>query len=138
LLVAICVMLTLHFLLPMRSVLAFPWTLVGVVPAAAGVALNLFADQALKRAETTVKPFGEPASLVTVGAFGVSRNPMYLGMVLILLGLALFLGTLTPFAVCVAFPFLLRYRFIRVEEKTLAEKFGARLQTYKARVRRWL
>ena len=55
---------------------------------------------------------------------------MYLGMVLILVGLALLLGTLSPFAVCVAFALLLCYRFVRVEERMLADKFGAEWQNY--------
>jgi protein-S-isoprenylcysteine O-methyltransferase Ste14 len=63
---------------------------------------------------------------------------MYLGMVLIAVGLALLLGTLTPVAVCVAFPIVLYYRFIRMEEQTLADKFGTEWQAYKARVRRWV
>lgn len=137
-LIAVCAMLGLHFLLPSRRVLSFPSTLIGVLPAVAGVALNLVADRAFKCHRTTVKPFQVSTSLVTEGVFTLSRNPMYLGMVLILVGFALFLGTLTPFAVCVVFAVFLQYRFIRVEERMLSDTFGTEWQSYRARVRRWI
>lgn len=135
---SICAMLALHFLLSIVRILPFPWTLLGIAPVIAGVALNLAADRAFKRHQTTVKPFELSTSLITEGVFRVSRNPMYLGMVLILLGLAIVLGTLTPFAVCAAFAVLLHYRFVRTEERMLAEKFGADWRAYRGQVRRWI
>ena len=63
---------------------------------------------------------------------------MYLGMVLLLLGLALLLGTLTPFVIVVAFAVLLDLRFIRGEERMLAETFADDWQAYRRRVRRWV
>ena len=138
LLASIGVMIALDILLPARRVLSFPWTLVGLAPLLAGAALNIAADRAFKRHATTVKPFAPSTSLVTEGVFKLSRNPMYLGMILILLGVTLLLGALTPFGVCVAFAFLMRYRFVRVEERMLAETFGAEWQRYSARVRRWV
>jgi protein-S-isoprenylcysteine O-methyltransferase Ste14 len=101
-------------------------------------ALNLAADRAFKRHRTTVKPFEVPTSLMTEGVFALSRNPMYLGMVLVLFGLALFLGTLTPFLICIGFGVLLDYRFIRAEERMLADQFAAEWRSYSARVRRWI
>jgi protein-S-isoprenylcysteine O-methyltransferase Ste14 len=137
-LIALCAVLGLHFLIPFARVLSFPWTLAGIAPVLAGAALNLVADRDFKRRQTTVKPFEVSTSLLTEGVFKLSRNPMYLGMVLILVGAALLLGTLSPFAVCAAFALLLRYRFVRVEERMLADKFGADWQNYSARVRRWI
>ncbi len=136
-LAGIVVMIGLDLLLPGARILSFPWTMGGVVPVAAGAALALAAARALKRHQTTIKPFEVSASLVTGGVFGVSRNPIYLGMVLILVGVALLLGALTPFAVCAAFAVLLHYRFVRIEERMLAERFGSEWRRYAARVRRW-
>lgn len=62
---------------------------------------------------------------------------MYLGMVLILLGDAMVLGSLTPFAVPPAFAWLLSARFIRLEEQRLAQLFGEQYREYQSRVRRW-
>jgi len=137
-LASICAMLALHLLLPLARVLPFPWTLLGTAAVIAGVALNLAADRAFKRHQTTVKPFEVSASLITEGVFRVSRNPMYLGMVLVLLGFAIVLGTLAPFAVYAAFAVLLHYRFVRTEERMLADKFAADWRAYSAQVRRWI
>ncbi|MGP0094146.1 MAG: methyltransferase family protein [Xanthobacteraceae bacterium] len=137
-LASICAILALHFLLPIAQVLPFPWTLLGIAAVISGVALNLVADRAFKHHQTTVKPFELSTSLVTEGVFRLSRNPMYLGMVLILLGIAMVLGTLTPLAVCAAFAVLLHYRFVRMEERMLAEKFGADWRAYSGQVRRWI
>ena len=63
---------------------------------------------------------------------------MYLGMVLILLGDAVVLGSLTPFAVPPAFAWLFSVRFIRLEEQRLAQLFGEQYREYQSRVRRWL
>ena len=99
LLASIVAMVALHFLLPGMKLISFPWRLLGIVPFVVGVALNLLADGAFKRRRTTVKPFEESSALVTEGVFRITRNPMYLGFVLILLGIALGLGSLVPFAV---------------------------------------
>jgi protein-S-isoprenylcysteine O-methyltransferase Ste14 len=138
LLASIIVMPGLHVLLPVARVLWFPWTLAGILPAVAGVALTLAGAFTFRRHRTTIKPFEVSSSLVRDGVFGYSRNPIYLGLILLLVGLALLLGSLTPFAVCVAFAVLLHYRFVRVEERMLADRFGTDWQDYSARVRRWL
>jgi protein-S-isoprenylcysteine O-methyltransferase Ste14 len=136
--IAVVAILACHLVLPLARFIAFPVTLIGLLPIAAGVALNLSADAAFKARGTTVKPFERSSSLVTKGVFGLSRNPMYLGMALLLLGLALLLGTLTPFVIVLAFAVLLDLRFIRAEERMLAETFGDDWQAYRRRVRRWL
>ena len=136
--IAIVAMVAVHFLAPIALVLSFPLTLIGLAPIAAGIALNLVADRAFKERSTTIKPFERSTSLVTTGVFAWSRNPMYLGMVLFLLGLALLLGTATPFAVIVLFILLLDVKFIRAEERMLAETFGDDWSAYRGQVRRWL
>jgi protein-S-isoprenylcysteine O-methyltransferase Ste14 len=68
----------------------------------------------------------------------MSRNPMYLGMVLTLLGAAITWGTLTPLLVPWLFGWVVSSRFIRLEEGVLTEVFGAEYEDYRRRVRRWL
>jgi protein-S-isoprenylcysteine O-methyltransferase Ste14 len=136
-LASIIVMVGLDILLPGARVLSFPLTLAGLAPMIVGGALNVAADRAFKRNKTTVKPFEVSTSLVTEGVFRVSRNPMYLGMILILLGIALLLGALTPFVACAAFALLMRERFVRVEERMLAEQLGPEWRRYSGQVRRW-
>ena len=62
---------------------------------------------------------------------------MYLGITLMLLGVALLLGTVSALLPVAAFPILMDIRFVRVEERMLAEAFGPEWELYHARVRRW-
>jgi len=135
---AILAMLALHFLAPGGRFLSYPWTLAGLAPMAAGIAMALAGDRAFKRHGTTIKPFEVSSALVTDGLYRYSRNPIYLGMEVLLIGLALLLGSLTPLSMCVALSVLLHYRFVLIEERMLAEKFGAEWEAYRARVRRWV
>ena len=135
---AIIVSVALHFLLPLHQLISFPWRLVGLVPLIIGIVLNLLADQAFKKHATTVKPFEKSNALVTGGVFGISRNPMYLGMTLILLGLALLLGSATPFAVVAVLAILFDRIFIAPEESMLEDTFGDTFRQYLKSVRRWI
>jgi protein-S-isoprenylcysteine O-methyltransferase Ste14 len=85
-----------------------------------------------------VLPFSEPSALVTTGPFAFTRNPMYLGLVLALLGWAVLLGSLVPFAVVPAFFALIHYRFVLREEPFMMDRFGQEFASYRERVRRWL
>lgn len=138
LLAFIVVMIALRFLLPMAMIVPFPWSLFGLVPLAAGILINLIADKAFTKANTTVKPFEESAVLITDGAFRISRHPMYLGFVLILIGIAVIMGTLSPFFAIPVFAALMDIVFIRVEERKLEEAFGRTWLEYKRGVRRWI
>jgi protein-S-isoprenylcysteine O-methyltransferase Ste14 len=71
-------MIALAAFAPGATLIAWPWRM----PIAAGIALNILADLALKRHQTTVKPFEPSTGIVTEGVFRLSRNPMYLGMAL--------------------------------------------------------
>lgn len=135
---AMIAMTALHFVFPIARLSPFPWQLAGILPLLLGAALNISADKALRDARTTVKPFQESAALVTTGVYRLSRHPMYLGFVLILLGLAILLGSLTPFIVVPPFALLMDRAFIVVEEGMVAEKFGPAWLDYKQRTRRWV
>ncbi|MCP4167781.1 MAG: isoprenylcysteine carboxylmethyltransferase family protein [Chloroflexi bacterium] len=135
---AIVLAVLLHFLLPVHQFFAFPWRLLGLVPLLIGVLLNVLADRTFKKYGTTVKPFEDSNALVTAGVFNVTRNPMYLGMVLILLGAASLLGSVTPFAAFIFLGVLLDYMFISPEEQMLEDIFGDQFRQYRKRVRRWI
>ncbi len=126
----------LHRLMPMAYLVPSPWRFLGTLPIAAGIALNLWADAALKAAGTTVKPFQPSVALVQGSAYRWSRHPMYLGYVLILAGVALWLRSLSPWLVIPPFVLCMDRVFIRAEERMMREHFG---QTYyQASVRRWI
>ena len=138
LLIAIIVMIGLHFVFPIMTVVSLPWDLLGIVPLVAGVAMNVIASNAFQRAQTTIKPFAESTTLVTSGVYRVSRNPMYLGLVLVQAGIALLLGSASPFIAIPVFIILTERNFIRMEEQGLTQKFGQRWLEYRQQVRRWV
>lgn len=118
-----------------------PWiTPVAVALIGAGVVLNVWPKFAFRRAGTTVNPLA-PASttrLVTSGIYRYTRNPMYLGHAVILLGWTL---ALQHAVVLVAVPVFVAYvtRFqIRAEERVLAARFPDDYAAFRARTRRWL
>lgn len=128
----------LHSFGPVVHVLADPWTAFGALPIVVGLTVMVFANRQFKAAHTAISPFDEPSTLVTAGPFSMSRNPMYLCMVLILFGAALAWGTLTPFLIPPLLVFVLTTRFIAMEEVAMREAFGAEYDDYRKRVRRWL
>jgi protein-S-isoprenylcysteine O-methyltransferase Ste14 len=138
LLVSIVTMVALHFLLPVTTIIPLLWNILGIIPLALGVVINIIADNALHKVKTTVKPFEEPSVLVTDGVFRISRNPMYLGFAFILMGVAVLMGSITPYVVIPLFVVLMDRIFVQAEEQTLAEKFGAAWLEYTEKTRRWM
>lgn len=128
----------LHLFIPGAKIISAPWNSLGFVPLVAGVVLNLMADKSFKQHQTSVKPLEKTNALITTGVFRISRHPMYLGFVLILLGAAVLSGSSTPCLVVVVFFFFLDSTFVRIEETKLAQSFGDAWLDYKAGVRRWI
>ena len=104
----------------------------------AGLALLVVCGGLFSRAGTGVVPFRDVKVLVTHGAYARTRNPMYLAMALILLGVAITVGALTALLVPPLFMLIVDLRYIRQEEAMLAELFGKDYLDYCRRVRRWL
>ncbi len=138
LLISILIMLALHFLLPVTKIIPPLWNLLGLLPIVIGIYINLWTDRAFQQAKTTVKPYEAPSTLIVHGLFQVTRNPMYLGFVIILLGVALLLRTLSPWVVIPIYALLLNNIYIPQEEQMMAEKFGQLWDGYKKYVRRWI
>ena len=93
-----------------------------------------------KKAQTTPNPqaLEEVSSLVTSGVYQYSRNPMYVGLVLVLFSWALYLSHFLAFVLLPIFILYMTRFQIQPEERILAQKFGKAYQTYKAKVRRWV
>ena len=127
-----------HLIYPGRQVVEPPYVYLGLPLVVLGAALNLWADSLFKKGKTTVKPREMPSKLVASGPFRISRHPMYLGMAAILLGQAVFLGSLTTFAFPLIFAILMEALFISTEEENLEKAFGKEYRDYKRRVRRWI
>jgi protein-S-isoprenylcysteine O-methyltransferase Ste14 len=138
LLIALIMIAILHFSIPILKLIPLPWNLLGLVPLVIGIAINLAADGALHKAGTTVKPFQESSALITGNVYGISRHPMYLGFVLLLMGAAILFGSLSPWVIIPIFIILMESLFIRVEERMLEVKFGIAWLGYKRKVRKWI
>ena len=113
---------------------------VAVMLATAGACISLMAVVSFRRARTTVNPLrpGTASTLVTGGIYRHTRNPMYLGLLIVLLGWAVWLANAPALLFLPGFVLYI-YRFqIVPEERTLAALFGAEYQAYRTRVRRWL
>ena len=137
LLIAIGVMVALHFLVPVVRWMPGPWNWLGTVLIVLGTALDVWADAIFKKVQTTVKPGETSTTLVTSGPFAFSRHPMYLGMVAMVLGVAVVLGSVTPLVVVPVFVWVLEV-FIRLEEKSMDATFGDAYGDYRRKVRRWI
>ena len=90
------------------------------------------------RRKTTIEPHHAPTNLIIEGPYRLSRNPIYLGMVLILLGAVLWAGQPVGLIFVVLFFGILTRRFVQPEETALREAFGEEADTYISRTRRWL
>ena len=139
-LLAAALMWVLHRWLPLRQLIATPWTYVALVPAVIGRVVSVAAGNRFRQARTTFDPFNprEASSLVTDGVFQFSRNPMYLGMVLLLIAWALWLGTASPWLVPPLFAIIISVALIVPEEQALEGLFGETYLAYRHRVRRWI
>ena len=106
----------------------------------AGVAILASARASLTAANTTWHPTtpGQTTSLVTTGVFGASRNPVYLGMLLVMLGFGVALSSPGAFLTSVLFVLYLDRFQIAPEERALTDKLGQEYLDYRARVRRWI
>ena len=111
-----------------------------LVVAAVGAAFDVAGILAFRRAKTTVNPMKpeKSAALVVSGVYRITRNPMYVGMVFILLAWAVYLAS--PWALFgpLAFAAYITRFQIKPEERVLAARFGDEFAGYQARVRRWL
>jgi protein-S-isoprenylcysteine O-methyltransferase Ste14 len=138
LLVALALMAFFHNIAPGAYIVREPYRYGGLVLIALAIALIVWAALLFRRAGTHIHPFDPSTALVTSGPYRQTRNPMYLGMTGVLLGAAVYMGSITPFIVIPAFMALISERFIIPEETKLEAAFGQQYLDYKARVRRWL
>jgi len=137
-LILLAVPFVLHFLVPIRILIHPPYTYLGVLVMAGGLWIANQARKRFKQADTSFQLEGESHTLVTEGPFRYSRNPIYLGMLLWLLGLAILLGSLSAFILPGLVFLLMNFVMIPFEERRMRDVGGEDYEAYKTRVRRWL
>jgi protein-S-isoprenylcysteine O-methyltransferase Ste14 len=112
--------------------------IVGGALALAGIALMLLAVAAFRRAGTSPNPTVATSALTFDGPYRFTRNPMYLGMALLLAGLAGIGNALWPLLAAIPVVAIIQTQVIAREERYLETKFGEAYRAYRSRVRRWL
>ena len=136
--VSVILMVTLHYLAPIYQLLLMPFRYIGVPLVVGGIGITVVAAGTFMKLGTPIIPFEKSTVVVANGLFRFSRNPMYLGMVIALVGVALFLGSVVVFVPIPIFVWLIYKQFICREEQFLEDLFGEEYLVYKGKVRRWL
>ncbi len=142
------VILVLFMVLMWLMVICLPYftvdiayqSIVSAILACAGVVVSLLGAVTFINAKTSVNPLapGITSSLVTTGVYRYSRNPMYIGFLLMLVGWGVFLSNWVAFILPVGFVFYINHYQIKPEERILESLFGTAYLSYKHQVRRWL
>jgi len=135
-LVAIALQLAIPLSLP-RGSLTLAFILAGAVLIVAGLALIVLARREFARREQPTDPGLPTSEIVTTGVFSISRNPLYLGGVCLLIGSAL--AANLPWALVLLLPAFIACHYILIapEERYLATRFGEDYRLYAASVHRW-
>jgi protein-S-isoprenylcysteine O-methyltransferase Ste14 len=136
--ILIALPILLHYLIPVMILVPKPYSYLGAVLMLLGLALMTWAAMLFRKVGTSFQLQGESSVLVTSGPFRFSRNPMYLGMLIWLIGLAVLLGSLVVFVFPFLFFLLANFLIIPLEEKSMEQMLGKQFTEYKQRVRRWL
>ena len=133
----ILICIPFYFLLSKFRYILFPYNLTGILLIPAGIYLVLN-PWYLFQQYNTPEDFSPSTALVVNGTYKYSRNPMYLGGVLILAGIACTTGNLFAFISPVLFFLIMQYMFIPYEEEEMESTFGEEYLKYKKVVRRWI
>ena len=117
-----------------------PWNKIGVAMIVVSAVSDFWSIFLFLKKHTTANPMKpeNTTGIITKGLYKITRNPMYVGLLIILTGYAIWLGSLTPFFVLPLFYLLITEMQIKPEEEILERKFGQDYLNYKNSVRRWL
>ena len=112
--------------------------LFGILILIIGISLVYISLRKLSKMKTTFIPDGKPEKLVKDGPFRFSRNPIYLGMLLILVGVSISLQSFSSLMISIVFGLIINFTWIKHEEKKLEDIFDSEWEEYSKRTRRWL
>ena len=124
--------------LPLYQYVQPPLAYAGVIFVFLGIVISAVSADLFVKAETGLLPFEEATTLVTVGLFRFTRNPMYLGMFLMVFGAAFLMGSIGALIPLLVFMLIIRYNFVAGEERFMEAAFGQQYLDYKSNVRRWI
>jgi protein-S-isoprenylcysteine O-methyltransferase Ste14 len=131
-------MVLLHYLYPFEILILYPFNLIGTPVAVGGLIMAIKAKKVFIQEELPLSPAGDPVKMLTTGLYRISRNPMYLGFVIMLIGILVILGSVTPIIGPLALYLIINSYYIPFEEKKMQESFAEDWKEYTQRVRRWI
>jgi protein-S-isoprenylcysteine O-methyltransferase Ste14 len=137
-LMTLIVMILLNSYAPIERLLQYPWRYFGILVIVSGFVLILISGNLFRKLGTPRRPGLKATMLVTSGAFRFTRNPMYLGMIVILVGVAILLGSVSPVIIIPFMVWILHSQFILREEKWMEGWFGESYIEYKKKTPRWI
>ena|SRR6266498_2260391 len=111
---------------------------IGVTLCVAALAFAFWARTTMLRARTNINPFKPTTAIVTTGPFAWTRNPLYISMTVLFIGLALILHAIAAVILLPVLLLIITFGVIRREELYLERKFGVQYREYRQHVRRWL
>ena len=135
LLASIVLQIILLFFFPISVDLS---SLLGLILILSGISLVFVSFRFMRKMKTTFIPDGTPEVLISSGPFKFSRNPIYLGMLTILVGVAFLMSSLSAIIIAFVFGIIINFTWIAHEEKKLHELFSEDWENYSSKVRRWI
>jgi len=134
------IMWLLNKYIPIVELIQSPWNKIGLGIIIIAASFDVWSLFLFLKKHTTPNPMKpeNTTGIVTKGLYQYSRNPMYLGLLIILFGFGIWLGSLSPFLMLPVFYWLITEMQIKPEERMLEQKFGKEYLDFKNRVRRWL
>ena len=113
-------------------------SLLGLILILSGISLVFVSFRFMRKMKTTFIPDGTPEVLISSGPFKFSRNPIYLGMLTVLVGVAFLMSSLSAIIIAFVFGIIINFTWIAHEEKKLHELFSEDWENYSSKVRRWI
>ena len=113
-------------------------SLLGLILILSGISLVFVSFRFMRKMKTTFIPDGTPEVLISSGPFKFSRNPIYLGMLTVLVGVAFLMSSLSAIIIAFVFWIIINFTWIAHEEKKLHELFSEDWENYSSKVRRWI
>ncbi len=137
-LLCIVLMIIIKYLLSTNKIIDYPFNLIGITLIILGLVFTILVKKQFEKNETEIHTFKTPSKFVTDGLFKYSRNPIYLGFTIALVGIWLVTGNLVALVGVLIFFLISNFWYIPYEEKIMENEFGNEYKIYKSRVRRWI
>ena len=126
------------YLFPQFNVINKTYHKFGIIAFILGISLTFWGFHVFKKNKTPIIPGQKPTFVVAEGPYRFTRNPMYIGVTMLLLGISIYIGNVLSFLSPVIFFLAMNYYFVPFEEKLMEKIFGKQYLNYKKQVRRWL